>query len=190
LLSEFLGWVVWVYAAQDVIFLNPMTILQFLQILAAQGAWSIFGWTPTGFALWAIWGLEAITIIGASTAVAWSIVGTTPFCETCDRWIDDRIRSSNSRILSNRDWEPSDHRLNRPRCSRILKRTWHDHVRRMPETCSAEQRQVAQSERKRRVVEWADIVPVVAQSDGQRRQQSSHRGGTFRKFSGNAASGK
>jgi hypothetical protein len=47
----------------------------------------MFGWTPTGGALWAIWGLEAIIIIGVAAPVAMGVL-SDPFCERCGRWVE------------------------------------------------------------------------------------------------------
>jgi hypothetical protein len=49
LLSEFLGWVVWVHADDSGLILNPVELMGEIQLVAVRGAWSVFGWTPTGF---------------------------------------------------------------------------------------------------------------------------------------------
>jgi hypothetical protein len=89
--AEYTGWVSWIYASssQEIFTLDPLKILQILQILSNDGAWGIFGWTPTGIALYCIWGIEAIMIIGASTMGALAILASTPFCERCDKWIEE-----------------------------------------------------------------------------------------------------
>jgi hypothetical protein len=92
IIAEYAGWVSWVFAfsKQEVLVLYPFNILAVIKLVGHEGAWSIFGWTPTGAALFTIWGIEAIMIIGTSTLASWGVVGFTPFCEHCNRWVEDR----------------------------------------------------------------------------------------------------
>lgn len=92
ILAEYAGWVSWVFAVskQQALALQPLDIFAVVRLVGQEGAWSIFGWTPTGAALFAIWGIEAIMIIGTSTLASWGVVSSTPFCEHCNRWVEDR----------------------------------------------------------------------------------------------------
>jgi hypothetical protein len=92
LLAEYGGWVSWVFAFsnQQALALQPLEIFAAAMLVGHEGAWSIFGWTPTGAALFTIWGIEAIMIIGTSTLASWGVVSSTPYCEHCNRWVEDR----------------------------------------------------------------------------------------------------
>ncbi|MGH0035615.1 MAG: hypothetical protein ACQGVK_11375 [Myxococcota bacterium] len=74
-------------------FLEPGQLAQLggalpaLSAIAEQGAWSIFGWTPTGGVLWTIWGLEGLVVVGGTTAVAFGAIADVPFCERCEVWL-------------------------------------------------------------------------------------------------------
>jgi hypothetical protein len=92
ILAEYAGWVSWVFAfsKQQALALHPLDIFAVVMLVGQEGAWSIFGWTPTGAALFAIWGIEAIMVIGTSALASWGVVSSTPFCEHCNRWVEDR----------------------------------------------------------------------------------------------------
>ena len=64
----------------------------FISMLNAVGPWEIFGWTPTGFALWAIWGLEALVIVGIGTFSAHGVIDV-PFCEETRQWTTEKALS-------------------------------------------------------------------------------------------------
>ena len=89
LLASYVGWVVWLYALTEhqALLLMPNELLQFLGLIAVDGVWSLFGWTPTGMALYAVWALEAIMIVGLCATLAWTVVNM-PFCERCNKWIE------------------------------------------------------------------------------------------------------
>lgn len=92
LMAEYSNWVWWVYAysKQEVLVYMPSDLWQVIQEVNEQGAWSVFGSTPTGVELWAYWGLEALVIVAGSTAIAWLTLSSLPFCETCGRWADSK----------------------------------------------------------------------------------------------------
>ncbi len=92
LMAEYTNWVWWVfaYSKQEVLVYMPSDLWEVIQEVNEQGAWSVFGNTPTGIELWAYWGLEALVIVGGSTAIAWLTLSSLPFCETCGRWADSK----------------------------------------------------------------------------------------------------
>ncbi|HEX3131492.1 MAG TPA: hypothetical protein VH394_29415 [Thermoanaerobaculia bacterium] len=89
-------WVVWMYAFLGradveernllVLALNPSFLWSLILEVNNQGAWDIKGSTPTGGVLWAVWGLEALLIGGASFLVAKSMMDSDPYCESCGSW--------------------------------------------------------------------------------------------------------
>ncbi len=95
LLAEYAGWVSWISAAIGefailTIFFSPGVILYIIQVGAEEGIWSIFGWTPTGLALYIIWGIEAIMVVGAVVLTAIGSLIFTPFCERCNRRVEQK----------------------------------------------------------------------------------------------------
>ncbi|MCP4658880.1 MAG: hypothetical protein GY856_26000 [bacterium] len=96
LVAEYLGWVSWIFAAskQSALALHPETLWLVIQDVAESGAWSIFSWTPTGFALYLIWFIELLMIVGVSAMVAISLI-SRPFCERCRKWAVDLDDSPN-----------------------------------------------------------------------------------------------
>lgn len=91
-LAEYAQWVAWVFALskQEVLALTPAQLAPLIQYVAENGAWSIFGSTPTGWELYAYWGLEALVIVGMSTLVAGLYLNTAAYCEKCKRWADEK----------------------------------------------------------------------------------------------------
>lgn len=97
ILAEYFGWVFWIHALTEqlVLSFNPLALFSIISSVAEEGAWSIFGgYTPTGFALYLIWAIEAGIII----IVSWlSTVGSTsskPFCEDCGTWAEEKVLTS------------------------------------------------------------------------------------------------
>ena len=89
LFAEYAGWVVWMYAtsSQSVLIFNPGELFGAIQLLAEVGVWNLKGWTPTGAALYIMWGIEAVTVIGMSTMMGAS-GANDPYCERCHTWVD------------------------------------------------------------------------------------------------------
>lgn len=90
LISLYLTWVwyIWLLMRQmlpgfPVVF-DPVAVGQFIQAIAEDGVWSMRGWEPTGWQLYAIWGVEAliVTIVGVKIGAG----DTIPFCEPCNEW--------------------------------------------------------------------------------------------------------
>lgn len=92
LLAEYTNWVWWIfaYSKQEVFVFMPADLWQVIQDVNEQGAWSIFDSTPTGWELWAYWGMEAVVIVGMSIFAAWVTLSSLPFCEACGRWVDGK----------------------------------------------------------------------------------------------------
>ena len=89
LFSEYISWVSWIhaYSEQEVLIYSPAVILEVMQELSVNGAWSIFGWTPTGNWIYSIWSIEAIMIVGFSAILA--MMNSVPFCEQCYKWVEE-----------------------------------------------------------------------------------------------------
>ena len=89
LLSEYVGWVSWLFALseQKYIILSPGTILEIMADLSKEGVWSIHGTTPQGIFLYLVWAVEAVLILGFSTFMVWHLLGTKAFCERCGVWV-------------------------------------------------------------------------------------------------------
>lgn len=105
LFAEYAGWVSWMYAAskQQALLLAPLDVWGAINELSAKGAWSIFGLTPSGFALWVVWGVEAIMIVGLAAIASWSSLKSLPFCERCRRWAEQKETMPRYEYLTNPD---------------------------------------------------------------------------------------
>ncbi len=68
--------------------LSPVVMWELGASLATEGWYSIRGFTPSGWFLWAIWGIEAVVIILGTMAVAGSSLDDDVFCERCSSWCD------------------------------------------------------------------------------------------------------
>ena len=89
LVAEYAGWVVWLYAmsSQTVLIFNPSELWDAITTLAEVGVWNLKGWTPTGVALYLMWGIEAVMVIGLATVMGAS-GADDPYCERCQAWVD------------------------------------------------------------------------------------------------------
>lgn len=99
LFAWYAHWVVWSRLITDVLVLNAATLSRLLSTIADLGAWSIFSWTPTGLALWAIWGMEVSMIVGIGTLGAVGVIDV-PFCEDTGQWARDRKLDARFRPLN------------------------------------------------------------------------------------------
>jgi len=88
--AYYVHWVVWVERVSGAELLDPGQMWSFVSTMNALGPWSIFGWTPTGLALWAIWGIEALIIVGMGALGAHGIIDI-PFCETTGQWTKETV---------------------------------------------------------------------------------------------------
>ncbi|MBI3830700.1 MAG: hypothetical protein HY291_14355 [Planctomycetes bacterium] len=67
--------------------INPLQDWNFVaNTLAPNGWFTLFGATPSGVLLWAIWCAEAAIIVGASGFYAYTTIEEKVFCETCAGW--------------------------------------------------------------------------------------------------------
>lgn len=85
----YFAWVFWIAAASEggLWSYNLSSLWLFIQLIAMEGAWSVFGYTPTGGALYLVWLVEAaIILFGVLTAVGVGR-GSKPYCESCDQWL-------------------------------------------------------------------------------------------------------
>lgn len=89
LLAYYVHWSVWISRIMEAAILEsilmPSDMWAMVSAVNMFGPWSVFGWTPAGFALWAIWGIEAIAIFGIGGLMAHTVTDV-PFCEATDRW--------------------------------------------------------------------------------------------------------
>ncbi len=92
LLAEYTGWVSWIMAlsGSELLVLAPGDMLTIIGEIAEEGPWSIFGWTPKGGWLFLFWIIEFLIIVGGATFAAFALIGSTPYCETCRRWIEEK----------------------------------------------------------------------------------------------------
>lgn len=100
-ISYYVCWAIWVnahLARADVegrpglvkLILDPEGLWTFVSALNRIGVWSIKRSTPTGGALWAVWGIEAAVVFGLSLWAANEMLGANPFCEACQKWCDSK----------------------------------------------------------------------------------------------------
>jgi hypothetical protein len=69
---------------------DPSALWTFISAINAIGPWSIFGWTPSGFSLWAIWGIEALMMIGIAVLGARGMTDI-PYCEQTGQWASENV---------------------------------------------------------------------------------------------------
>lgn len=103
IVASYFGWVFWIHAAseQTLLSFSPGLIFENMASIAEFGAWSIFGWTPSGIALYVIWTIEALIILVASVIFALAGFGREPFCEGCNNWTKSEVISSSLEIIEN-----------------------------------------------------------------------------------------
>lgn len=71
---------------------NPQLMFEWMRIINSHGAWSVQGMTPKGPFLWAIWGVEALGIIGGAVFLVSDFVSSNPYCERGREWMLDETR--------------------------------------------------------------------------------------------------
>lgn len=84
-------WAIWFKAneAGTGFFISPKLMFGLMGLIAEEGAWSIFDYQPTGGALYAVWAIEALLILGGALFLVYANTNDTPFCEECNKWADE-----------------------------------------------------------------------------------------------------
>lgn len=90
LLAYYVHWVVWTGRMMETQVVAPDELWVIISSINILGPWSIFGWTPTGFSLWAIWGIEAILIVGIGAVSAHGVIDI-PYCEKTQQWTTETV---------------------------------------------------------------------------------------------------
>lgn len=95
LVAFYSSWAVWIYALLRranlevnllPILLQPGVLWELIRKVNQVGAYNLRGWTPTGTALWILWSLEALIIIGLAVYLGVKAMLSEPFCEACNCW--------------------------------------------------------------------------------------------------------
>lgn len=98
LVAYYVHWVVWMDLMVGETFLKPAELWTMINRVAEVGAWSMFDWTPQGTALWVIWGIEAIIIVGMGTLGAHAATDV-PFCEATNQWTEENTLGTRFRAV-------------------------------------------------------------------------------------------
>lgn len=91
-----LGWIFWLNLAHD----NPILSFHFSDLYnafntaAQHDLGTLFGWTPSGFALFVIWLLRGLMIVGMAFITVEIGKPSLPFCENCRVWTETTLLSS------------------------------------------------------------------------------------------------
>jgi hypothetical protein len=88
-------------AGEMVIVFSPLVLFEFMGGLADTGYWTIFGWTPTGWAMYLFWWIEFFIIVGGATLIAMGFSSEEPYCENCDDWVKDKYQITNLNPVGN-----------------------------------------------------------------------------------------
>lgn len=104
IVSLYAAWVGWLFALTEfgMWILNPVDMLSLMEVLSIEGIYEIFGFAPTGGTLYAIWGVEAVIILGGTFLNAQGSVGRQPYCEECEDWTNEQILLQSLTPVSNR----------------------------------------------------------------------------------------
>lgn len=91
--AMFFGWIGWLMVTLSLttpeamtLALSPQDFVSTLGELANTGVWSVFGITPNGLFLKALWGIEALGVVGLTTVLSHFEI-LTPYCENCQKWL-------------------------------------------------------------------------------------------------------
>ena len=95
LLADYIGWVSWLAVTiGDPFFLFefffPADIFYIITLVAEEGAWTLSGTTPTGWALYILWAIEAVIVIFGIPYVTLDMLAKIPFCEESNAWADKK----------------------------------------------------------------------------------------------------
>jgi hypothetical protein len=103
LFAEYMNWVAWLFAAskQHALLLSPLDIWTAMGKLSERGVWSVKGFMPTGVTLYGFWAIEAAIIVGFAAVFALRTFLSTPFCERCDKWVEETLRIKGLQPITN-----------------------------------------------------------------------------------------
>ncbi len=90
-MALYADWVVHIYLLTERFFVAPGDLASIMQLMAQTGVWEVEDIRPTGWALYAFWGAEALIVCGMTVFIPYSALGALPFCERCDAWIEDVV---------------------------------------------------------------------------------------------------
>ena len=107
LVGHYMGWVAWLSVVLsrngaegpsmlDILF-SPGEMFSTISRISEVGAWSVSGSAPSGTMLWALWGLEALIVVGAGVALGGSLASGGVYCEHCGSW----CKEEEGRVLLN-----------------------------------------------------------------------------------------
>ena len=88
--AVYFSWVVYVHIVfeGDVWVFEPAPLFDAVLRIAEEGVWQIRSIRPTGIALYIVWTIEALIIVGGAGFLG-AGMAMQPFCEACGRWVDD-----------------------------------------------------------------------------------------------------
>jgi hypothetical protein len=107
LVGHYVAWVAWlsvVLSRNDVegpsmlaILADPASMFAAIGRINDVGAWSVGGSAPSGAMLSALWGIEALIVVGTGLAVGAGIASGGVYCEQCGNW----CKEDEGRVLLN-----------------------------------------------------------------------------------------
>ncbi len=88
--AEYVAWVGYVHAVSKVGVWawSPGELQVYIELINAQGIWSIKNSTPTGYVLGAVWLVEAGILVGMAVWLPRSGISSAPFNEQTGTWAD------------------------------------------------------------------------------------------------------
>lgn len=81
--------------------INPVELFNQMQILIQHGASQFSGDKISGGFAYIIWGLEAFGVVFCSSQLASSLLDSSPFCENCQKWIDQKVALHTRSFIDN-----------------------------------------------------------------------------------------
>jgi hypothetical protein len=76
------------------LFLAPTAVFGIAAEISKEGWFSIFGMTPSGAVLWALWAVEAAIIVGLAYRASTFHFEKRMFCESCEAWCRDELKTN------------------------------------------------------------------------------------------------
>jgi hypothetical protein len=100
-LAVYIAWAAFLYVfinknapAMNIPFINilisPQAMWKMTCGLAETGWYSLRSFTPKGWILWTMWGIEALIIAGCIYFLSDSLVKSAVFCERCNKWTEEK----------------------------------------------------------------------------------------------------